>query len=95
MKTEAAEIIARFNSYCVSELSAYISGEDDSGSSHRYLDEYRRRCFVIGHEIDVLKAGAAPVRALAIGLDDDCHLIVRYDDGSEEALYSGEISIRV
>ena len=91
----AAEIIARFNSYCVSELSAYISGEDDSGSSHRYLDEYRRRCFVIGHEIDVLKAGAAPVRALAIGLDDDCHLIVRYDDGSEEALYSGEISIRV
>lgn len=36
-----------------------------------------------------------PRKALALGVDDKCRLLVRYEDGSEEALNSGEISIRL
>ena len=32
--------------------------------------------------------------ALVLGIDDDCHLKVQYDDGAVEYLSSGEISIR-
>ena len=32
-------------------------------------------------------------RAFVIGIDDDCCLRVRYSDGSEELLSSGEVSI--
>jgi hypothetical protein len=28
-------------------------------------------------------------------VDDGCRLIVRYEDGTEEALSSGEVSVRV
>lgn len=91
----AAEVLSRFYAYCLAELKALANPDKQSPAQGRYMNEYRRRCFVIGHEVDVLKAGAPPVTALVTGLDDECHLYVRYEDGSEEALSSGEISIRV
>lgn len=63
--------------------------------SYSYMDEYRKRSIVIGRKIQVLSAGSEPVNAEAIALDDSCRLIVRYEDGTEEALGSGEISIRL
>ena len=60
-----------------------------------YMDEYRKRCFVIGKQVDVLKPGADATVATAIGLDNHCGLIVRNEDGSEDVLTSGEIRIRV
>lgn len=57
-------------------------------------NEYNRRCIVPGKRINVIKAGSTKP-ALALGLDDDCHLIVRYDDGEVESLESGEISIKI
>ncbi|GHU59146.1 hypothetical protein FACS1894133_5300 [Clostridia bacterium] len=49
---------------------------------------------MIGREIMVLsQTGALP--ATALDLDDDCHLKVHYEDGMEEYLYSGEISIKI
>ena len=59
-----------------------------------FIGRYRERCFVIGCDVDVLRAGTER-RAHAYGLDDDGHLLVRYDDGSEEALSSGEVSLRI
>ena len=91
----AAEVLSRFYTYCIAELRAVTHPDQYTGSKRRYMEEYRRRCFVIGHEVDVLKAGSLPVHALVTGLDDDCHLLVRYGDGREEALSSGEISIRI
>lgn len=90
----AAEIITRFYSYCVAELNSQYSN-NPSMDVKRYIDEYRKRCFVIGHDVDVLKAGSAPVRAHVSGLDDECGLNVIYEDGSRETLTSGEISIRL
>jgi BirA family biotin operon repressor/biotin-[acetyl-CoA-carboxylase] ligase len=50
---------------------------------------------VIGKDVDVIKAGSEPVRAHVLDVDSECRLIVRYDDGTQEVLSSGEISIRV
>lgn len=58
-----------------------------------FYEEYRRRSFLIGKQINVIKADG-PVRAIAVGIDDECRLEVRYPDGTEELLSSGEVSIR-
>ncbi len=60
-----------------------------------FIDEYRKRSCVIGRQVNVFRSGSDVVRtAYAVDIDDECRLIVRYDDGTEEALYSGEISVR-
>ncbi|MCH5163459.1 MAG: biotin--[acetyl-CoA-carboxylase] ligase [Clostridiales bacterium] len=77
----AAEVLNRFLSY-------YEHGSTD------YVDSYRRRSLVIGKEINVIKPDSI-VKAIALDVDDDCHLIVRYGDGKTESLSSGEISVKL
>lgn len=58
-----------------------------------FVKEYQDRCFLVGREVSVVRCGrSAP--ALVLGVDDKCRLIVRYADGREEALSSGEVSVR-
>lgn len=63
-------------------------------SDKTYIDSYRRHCIVPGRRITVLKNGE-PHPAKALGIDNDCRLLVRYEDGREESLSSGEISIKL
>lgn len=59
-----------------------------------YLPFYRERLFVVGKRISVISPSG--IRAAeALGTDDFCRLLVRYDDGTEEYLASGEISVKV
>ena len=59
-----------------------------------FVDEYKKRCITNGRRIVVI-IGKSKRNALALGIDDECRLLVRYeDDGSLEALSGGEISIR-
>ncbi|NLT15658.1 MAG: biotin--[acetyl-CoA-carboxylase] ligase [Clostridiales bacterium] len=58
-----------------------------------FLSEYKARSFIIGHEVDVI-SGDASRKARVLDIDDDCRLVVRYEDGAVEALSSGEVSIR-
>ena len=59
----------------------------------RFSEEYKRRSFLIGQDINVIRSGLSrPAKALDI--DCECRLIVRYEDGSTEALSSGEVSVR-
>lgn len=76
-----AEILKRLWEY-------YVSLNDRA-----FLDEYKRRSFIIGHEIDVV-TGDTSRTARALDIDDDCRLVVRFDDGAIEVLSSGEVSIR-
>lgn len=58
-----------------------------------YLAQYRARCATPGREVRVLTpAGARP--AWALGVEEDFTLRVRWPDGREEALSSGEVSVR-
>lgn len=62
-------------------------------STKNYVEEYRRRCFVIGKEVYVLTSKEKK-RAQVLDVDQECHLVVRYEEGKVEHLSSGEISIR-
>ena len=62
-------------------------------NSVELLEEYRKRCFILGEPIFVLR-GEERIPATAISLREDFALIVRYEDGREEALRAGEVSIR-
>lgn len=57
-----------------------------------FLEEYRRRSFITGMRVAVSKSGVERT-ATAVGISDNAALIVRYDDGTEEELNSGEARI--
>ena len=78
----AAGFLNRFISY-------YLSGNFSA-----YVQTYRKRCFVLGKEI-LVRAAASERKALALDIDEDCRLVVRYEDGSEDRLNAGEISIKM
>ncbi len=63
-------------------------------SARPFFDEYVRRSIVVGREITVLGRDK-PRRAHALAIDRNCNLRVRYEDGTEGVLSSGEISIRL
>ena len=76
------------------ELAADITRRVLAIQGSDFISRYRERCFVIGRDVEVLRAGSSR-EAYAYGLDDDGHLLVRYPDGEEEALSSGEVSLRI
>ncbi len=58
-----------------------------------FVAEYQARSCLVGKQVNVLR-GDRTRRALALAVDDACRLVVRYEDGTEEALFSGEVSVR-
>ena len=58
-----------------------------------FTAEYRDRSCLAGRYVNVLRDGGAR-EALVLAVDGRCRLCVRYLDGTEEALFSGEVSIR-
>ena len=59
-----------------------------------FLDDYKKRSIAVNKEIEVLKNGKS-LNAVALSIDDNCRLLVKYPDGEEEYLSSGEISIKL
>lgn len=57
------------------------------------IDDYRRRCFVVGQRVSVLRADTS-YEALAIGITDSGSLIVRLPSGQTEELSSGDVRVR-
>lgn len=57
------------------------------------LDAYRRDCVTIGQEVSVVR-GEDIRYGTALAVDDDGALVVAYPDGTQEAVNSGEVSIR-
>ena len=77
-----AEVIAECSKRIIS-----IQKED-------FLPFYREKCFVLGKDVFAVK-GDVRTPCHAYGIDECGHLLVRYEDGREDALSSGEISIRI
>ena len=59
-----------------------------------FVPEYRRRSIVLGKDINVIR-GETVRPGKAIGINDDCSLCVRFDDGEIENISSGEVTIRL
>ncbi|MBQ9931769.1 MAG: biotin--[Firmicutes bacterium] len=78
----AAEILNRFMPYYENLLDK------------AFLDSYRSRSIAVGQEVLILRRGEE-IPAFAAGIDEHCRLMVRYPDGREESLSTGEISLRL
>ncbi len=59
----------------------------------RFLSEYRERSVLTGKSVLVLQSGKTRPAAV-LGIDERTGLCVKYPDGTEETLLSGEITIR-
>ncbi len=58
-----------------------------------YIHEYRCRSIVLGKEISIISSDGEKT-AIALDVDSDCRLLVKYKNGMVEKLSSGEISIK-
>lgn len=57
------------------------------------LDEYKKRSCVLGKKIFVIE-GETKTEALALDIDENFNLLVKYSDGRLKTLNSGEVSIK-
>lgn len=76
----AAEILNRFIAYY------------DNEATDAHFESYKDRSLVIGRDIEISRNDVVS-KAHVLGLDGNCGLIVKYEDGREEVLSSGEVSI--
>jgi BirA family transcriptional regulator, biotin operon repressor / biotin---[acetyl-CoA-carboxylase] ligase len=65
----------------------------NSLTDKHYLEEYKKRSFLIGRDILVIK-GTKTLPAKAIDIDEKARLVVEYEGNIIEALNSGEVSVR-
>ena len=82
----------------ITKLLDLINNIDDRS----FIETYKKKNLVIGRKITVYKGiykhdpnEIPSVSAYAVDIDNNGGLIVRYEDGSQETLNSGEISIRL
>ena len=60
-----------------------------------FLREYRQLQILPGKQIEVVRPGCEPRSALALGVDDECRLCVRFEgETAVTALSSGEARVR-
>ena len=59
----------------------------------RWMENYRRGCVTIGKDVEVLRPDKME-KGVALDVDDNGGLMVRYADGREETVSSGEVSVR-
>ncbi|HHV12252.1 MAG TPA: biotin--[acetyl-CoA-carboxylase] ligase [Clostridiales bacterium] len=85
---------APVTSMLVAEVLNNIAESMNSLTDKKYLEEYRKRSFLLGKDILVLK-GKDTTPAKAIDIDEKARLVVEYADHTTEALVSGEVSTRI
>lgn len=66
----------------------------DNFMSKEVLDEYRSRSMLIGKKVYAVSSDKKD-SCVVLDIDDKARLIVRFDDGSEKALSTGEVSIKI
>lgn len=80
-------------SILIAEIVKNILAEYPQLCEKRFFEDYRARCFVLGKAVHIVR-GERQELAQALDLAPDFSLRVRYSDGKEASLSSGEISIR-
>lgn len=59
-----------------------------------FMKRYKSKSFILGKKINVIK-GDKKTPATAIDIDDEARLLVEYENGERESLFSGEVSIKL
>lgn len=61
---------------------------------HVFMKSYKEHQILTGKKISVIRPDSS-ISATALGVDDEGRLLVKYDDGREEAIFTGEVSVRL
>lgn len=78
---------------CMEEIESHYAKFEAAGSFLPLLEDYRKRCITLGATVRVLDR--EPFTADVLDLTDDGELLVRRaDNGKEQVVFSGEVSIR-
>lgn len=99
----ASELIINFLKFYYdvkNKTDIKISSVPQGTISRSYIEEYKKRSIVIGKEVTILTPDHEQIegphsKATVVDINDDCHLLLRYEDGTEEFMSSGEISVRM
>lgn len=84
-----APLIAAVMERLETNYEVFMKTEDMSGLMEKYSS------LLVNREKEVMVLGAREqYRAYALGINNTGELIVRRDDGTEEAVYAGEVSVR-
>ncbi|MBO4339642.1 MAG: biotin--[acetyl-CoA-carboxylase] ligase [Clostridia bacterium] len=78
----------------IAEICKGVFGYAADLFSDGFIEEYRKRCFVIGKEISYERNGER-FFATAVDIDENGGLIIKNTDGEISTLQSGEISIKM
>ena len=90
-RAEIPELRAKLAAGVLDRLMDYAAGP---GGEHCF-EAYRSRSVVLGKPVNLLIPGRDPEPAQVLGLNRDYSLQVRLPDGSERAVSSGEVSVRL
>ena len=93
--------LSRLAAALIENFGALRSDLED-GNISAYLEEYRRICTTLGHEVTLLwRDGSKEFSqygersfGFAKAVSDTFGLVVEYPDGTREELFSGEVSVR-
>lgn len=95
LRIETGKVMKR--STLIAEIMKHFERNYDtflqSGDLSGIREDYNRLLVNCGKEVRILGA-KEPYQALALGINDSGELLVRKHDGSEEAVYAGEVSVR-
>lgn len=99
---EDSEIVENLRNNIASELIIQFMNYYNAGiDGAKFLNDYEKRCFVIGKDVKLITpdhekiSGDGDITVHVLGINDKCHLHVRFDDGHEEYLSGGEISVKL
>ncbi len=84
---------AEVRSRLIAEILNRFLGFYNQLAEKIFLKEYKARSFIVGNDVNVI-AGDTSKKAKVLDIDDDCRLVVQFDNGLVEALSTGEVSIR-
>lgn len=85
---EGDELFALIAAGVLNRFAEYYDRLDE----RTFFNEYKRRMFILGKNITVIKNGVGKA-AVALDINERCQLLVRYENGDVEVLDSGEISV--
>ena len=78
---------------CAAIINGMMSYKSEL-KNRTFLDKYKEKMVMLGKEITVHSASENYI-ATALDIDNDCHLIVKLEDGTKRTLSSGEISTKI
>ena len=84
------DLRCRLAAAVIDRLMTYYRNPDEGNC----FEEYKKRSFLLGKPIRIHKWDQEPIPATAVDLDRDYALIVRLEDGSQQRINSGEVSVR-